>query len=137
MDESDEQDIDFSEQRQIDLGKLVADEVTKAMKQQQKELMSGIGEMLNQISSNSNELQLNKISSVLAAKDFPTFKRKSNEEQFRANAKVMYSLQEAEQCLKSNKSAECTGKIAEGKFYFRFYIVYIQVQYFRIQWCIG
>ena len=84
------------------LDALVAGKVNDAMSASQTELMKGIGDLFSQISSNqnsNNEAQLSKISSLLTTGDFPKFKRKSNEEQFKQNAKVLCKLFDAEKRL--------------------------------------
>ena len=66
--------------------------------------MKGIRDLFSQISANqnnSNDAQLSKISTLLTTGDFPKFKRRSNEEQFEQNSKVLRKLDEAEKSLKS------------------------------------
>ena len=64
----------------------------------QADLLKGIGDLISQISEKqnvSNESQLANISSIISSSDIPKLKRKSNEEQFKHNAKVICKLDEA------------------------------------------
>ena len=71
---------------------IVTDQVKSAISASQADLMKGIGDLFSQISANqnnSNDAQLSKISTLLTTGDFPKFKRRSNEEQFKQNSKVL------------------------------------------------
>ena len=95
------------------LDEMVTSKVKDAVCASQAELLKGIGDLFSQISSSqndSNEEQLNKISSLLSSGDYPKFKRKSNEEQFKQNAKVMFKLDEAEKSLELNNVEKKQGK---------------------------
>ena len=64
----------------------------------QADLLKSIGDLISQISDKqnvSNESQLEKISPLISSSDIPKFKHKSNEEQFKHNAKVFSKLDEA------------------------------------------
>ena len=83
---------------------IVTDKVKSAISASQADLMKGIGYLFSQISANqnySNDAQLSKISTLLTTGDFPKFKRRSNEEQFKQNSKVLCKLDEAEKSLES------------------------------------
>ena len=85
------------------------------------DLMKGIGDLFSQISAthnNSNEAQLSKNCTLLTSGDFPKFKHKSNEEQYKQNAKVLCKLEEAEKCLENRNSDKGKENILEGKFIF-------------------
>ena len=101
------------------LDEMVTSKVKDAVCASQAELLKGIGDLFSQISSSqndSNEEQLNKISSLLSSGDYPKFKRKSNEEQFKQNAKVMFKLDEAEKSLELNNVEKSKESIVEGNF---------------------
>ena len=100
------------------LDAMVAGKVKDAMSASQTELMKGIGDLFSQISSNqnsNNEAQLSKISSLLTTGDFPKFKRKSNEEQFKQNAKVLCKLDDAEKSLEVRNVDKAKESVLEGK----------------------
>lgn len=104
---------------QID--ELVTNKVKDAVCASQADLLKGIGDLFSQISAtqnNSNEEQLSKISSLLSSGDYPKFKRKSNEEQFKQNVKVMFKLDEAEKSLEMNNVEKSKENILEGNFNF-------------------
>ena len=63
----------------------------------------------------SNESQLAKISSILSSSDIPKFKRKSNEEQFKHNAKVICKLDEATENIDALHVEKGKEKVTEAK----------------------
>ena len=63
----------------------------------------------------SNEEQILKISNIVATGGMPKLKRKSNEEQFKVNSKVMLNLDEAEISIESSNTEKIKEKIVEGK----------------------
>lgn len=86
----------------------------------QADLLKGIGDLISQISDKqnvSNENQLAKISSIISSSEIPKFKRKSNEEQFKHNAKVICKLNEATENIDSLDVEKGKEKIAEGMFF--------------------
>ena len=91
--------------------------VREAIQESQQQIMQQMNSLFNKISdqhSISNEQNLLQISSIVATGDVPKFKRKSNEEQYKMNSKVMLKLDEAEQMADSN-AAKSKEKIIEGK----------------------
>ncbi|MEW8545047.1 MAG: hypothetical protein AB2693_16100, partial [Candidatus Thiodiazotropha sp.] len=97
---------------------MVTNKVKEAVNTSQTELLKAIGDLSSQISSNqssSNEEQLCKISSLISSGDIPKFKRKSNEEQFKRNAKVLCKLEEAEKSLESRNIEKGIENVLEGK----------------------
>ena len=94
------------------------------IQESQADLLKGIGDLISQISEKqkiSNESQLAKISSIISSSDIPKFKRKSNEEQFKHNAKVICKLDEATENIEALNVEKGKEKITEGKV-FLFYI---------------
>jgi hypothetical protein len=69
--------------------------------------------IMEKISSKSSLNQLSQFSNIVFG--VPTFKRKSNEEQFKYNSKVSMALEEAEQGAVSERTDEARQKIAEGR----------------------
>ena len=67
---------------------------------------------MTKISGISNSEQPSKISGLLNGGH--TFKRKSNEEQYKYNSKVGIALEEADNLLQSEKIVESREKIAKG-----------------------
>lgn len=91
--------------------------VKAAMTESQTELLQNIGQMISQISekqSLSNDLQLTKLTSIISSSDIPKFKRKSNEEQYKQNAKVICKLDEAQESYDALNVDRGKDKIAEG-----------------------
>ena len=89
--------------------------VKEAIKESQQQIMQEMNSLFTKISdqhSISNEQNLLQISSIVAS-EVPKFKRKSNEEQYKMNTKVMLKLDEAEQAVDTTKTKE---KIIEGTF---------------------
>ena len=87
-------------------------------------MLKGIGDLVSQIRSNqnnNNEAQLSKINTLLTAGDFPKFKRKSNEEQFKQNTKVLCKLEEVEKSLENKNVEKGKENILEGKFCFNLF----------------
>lgn len=95
----------------------VTAKVTELMRENQRQLMQEMNSLMQKISdqnSNSNEEQLLKISGIIATGETPKFKKKSNEEQFRLNSKVMVRLDEAEKSFDSGNAEKVKEKIVEG-----------------------
>ena len=89
--------------------------VKEAIKESQQQIMQEMNSLFTKISdqhSISNEQNLLQISSIVAS-EVPKFKRKSNEEQYKMNTKVMLKPDEAEQAVNTRKTNE---KIIEGTF---------------------
>ena len=66
---------------------LVQEKVNSSLKTHKEEMLQEIGTLFEKTSGSSNISQLNKISSIVTAGE--KFKRKSNEEQFKYNSKVI------------------------------------------------
>ena len=98
--------------------------VREAVQESQRQLLQEMNSLFQKISdqnSNSNEQQLLKISNIVATGEAPKFKRKSNEEQYKLNSKVMLKLDEAVQAAESN-TAKTKESIIESyqQLFFRF-----------------
>ena len=63
-----------------------------------------------------------KISSIISSSDIPKFKRKSNEEQFKHNAKVICKLDESTENIDALDVEKGKEKITEGKIFFFFFV---------------
>ncbi|XP_053401634.1 uncharacterized protein LOC128546105 [Mercenaria mercenaria] len=92
---------------------MIDDRMKASLEEHKTSMLTDMEKMLEKISGNSNFEQMNKISSIL--KGTQTFKRKSNEEQFKYNSKVSIALDEADHLIQSNKLQESRQKIAEAK----------------------
>ena len=91
------------------------------IQESQADLLKSIGDLISQISEKqnvSNESQLAKISSIISSSDIPKFKRKSNEEQFKHNAKVICKLDEATENIEALNVEKGKEKITEGKVFY-------------------
>ena len=93
--------------------KLIQDSVRQNVEASRTTLLEEIGTMFHKISEENNNMQLCKISSLVAA-EHPTFKRKSNEEQFKANSKVLLKLNEANNNLEQENTTDAKASITEG-----------------------
>ena len=93
--------------------KLIQDSVRQNVEASRTTLLEQIGTMFHKISEENNNMQLCKISSLVAA-EHPTFKRKSNEEQFKANSKVLLKLNEASNNLEQENTTDAKASIKEG-----------------------
>ena len=67
--------------------------IEQKLQEHKDELLQDIGKLIK-ISTKSNKDELTKISSIITS-DTPKFKRKSNEEQYKINKKVMLKLEDA------------------------------------------
>ena len=89
----------------------VEGKVTEAIKANNAELLQSISGMIDKISDN-NKLPVH---SDIFSK--PTFKRKSNEEQYKQNHNVLQKLEGAEQLLDHQRVNEARTAIIVGKIY--------------------
>ena len=92
--------------------------VKELMQETQRQLLQEMNSLMQKISDqncSSNEVQILKISNIVATGGMPKFKRKSNEEQFKVNSKVMLKLDEAEKSIESSNTEKTKEKIVEGK----------------------
>ena len=94
--------------------------VNTAVKENQNEWLTDIRGLIstemNKISDNQkqfSDIQINKINQ-LAVNDYK-FKRRSNEEQFKVNSKVMQKVQETSNCLQTDRLDEAKENLVEGK----------------------
>lgn len=109
---------------------LVTDKVTEAMRSCQNELLTGINNLIasevQKISDNQksfSELQLSKIEAI-TSNDYK-FKRKSNEEQYKVNNKVISKIQDCERNIDSSEFSQAKENLAEGMLYFISFNSYI------------
>ena len=94
----------------------VSARVRELMEENQRQLLTEMNShKLSAQNSSSNEEQLLKISGIVATGEMPKFKKRSNEEQFKLNAKVMHRLEEAEKCIETSTAEKTKEKIVEGK----------------------
>ena len=101
---------------------LVTDKVTEAVRSCQNELLTGIHTLIasevQKISENQksfSELQLSKIEAITSNDN--KFKRKSNEEQYKVNIKVIVKIQDCERNIDSSEISQAK-ILAEGMLYF-------------------
>ena len=88
---------------------LVERKVKAAIQANNGELLNSIGDMINKISAPASSS-----SAPSSVWDAPTFKRKSNEEQFKLNRKVLAKLQETESHIERNNIADAKQSVIEG-----------------------
>lgn len=116
---------------------LVADKVNSAVRSCQNELLSGIQTLITsevqKISDSQkvfSELQLSKIAAITSS-DYK-FKRKSNEEQYKVNNKVLDKIQDCDRNIDTSELSQAKENLAEGKLYFQInecYCFYYQRKY--------
>lgn len=94
----------MAEDREVIEG-MIEDRVQSMLERNNQSLLKDIGAMMNKISHSSS-------SSVL---DMPKFKRRSNEEQFKQNAKIISHIEEAETALDSDNVPQAKESILQGK----------------------
>jgi hypothetical protein len=92
---------------------IIKDVVKDTVEESRQSLLQEIGTMFEKISEQNNSSQFARISNLVASSQ-PKFKRKSNEEQFCHNSKVMLKLNEAESKLDSSKIEEAKSSITTG-----------------------
>ena len=93
---------------------LIDERLRVSLQTHKAEIIASMESVFEKISGTSNCHQLSQISNIISGH---SFKRKSNEEQFKYNSKVNVALEEADHLLQVDKQFECRQKIAEGKFY--------------------
>ena len=91
---------------------LIDERLKSSLTQGKADILSSMENVMTKISGISNSEQVSKISGLLNGGH--TFKRKSNEEQYKYNSKVSIVLEEADNLLQSEKIVESREKIAEG-----------------------
>ncbi|MCG8046810.1 MAG: hypothetical protein N0E48_14445 [Candidatus Thiodiazotropha endolucinida] len=105
------------DEREVD--ERMNEKITEAVRESHTKLLAEMTSLFTKISeqhSNSNEEQLVKISSIVATGEMPKFKRRSNEEQYKLNSKVMLKLDEAEKSVDVTNLEKTKEKITEGMF---------------------
>lgn len=93
--------------------KMVDDRLKVSLEEHRASMLTDMERIVQKISEHSSSNQLSKFSSILTG--VPTFKRKSNEEQYKYNTKVSIALEETEQLLDMDKIEDSSRKIAEVK----------------------
>ena len=103
-----------------DVEDFVSDKISAAVSSSQNTLLSELTRLISaevkKISDNQkslSELQLNKIASI-SSSDYK-FKRKSNEEQFKVNKKVMEKIDDCDRSLKESEIQQAKENLAEGR----------------------
>ena len=94
--------FNMTDAHKVDEG--VSARVKELMEENQRQLLTETNSLMNKLNpknSSSNEEQLLKISGIVATGEMPNFKKRSNEEQFKLNAKVMHRLEKAEKCIET------------------------------------
>ena len=98
---------------------IVSDKINTAISSSQNQLLTEMSKLIStevkKISDNQkslSELQLSKIASI-ASSDYK-FKRKSNEEQYKVNKKVLEKIDDCDRNLTSSKVQEAKENLAEG-----------------------
>ncbi|XP_053398872.1 uncharacterized protein LOC128556920 [Mercenaria mercenaria] len=92
---------------------LIQDIVKEIVEASRRTLLQEIGTLIEKISEQNNSSQFTKISNLVAVEQ-PKFKRKSNEEQFKANSKVLLKLNEANENLNQDNVQEAKSSITEA-----------------------
>ena len=102
-----------------DVEDIVSDKINTAISSSQNQLLTEMSKLIStevkKISDNQkslSELQLSKIASI-ASSDYK-FKRKSNEEQYKVNKKVLEKIDDCDRNLTSSKVQEAKENLAEG-----------------------
>ena len=94
-----------------DINALVNNRVKDVIQESHGNLLREIGGLIDKISYPSSSASSSSISSL----DAPKFKRKSNEEQFKQNSKVIARLEHAELNMDSQRITEAKNDIIEGR----------------------
>ncbi|XP_045188646.2 uncharacterized protein LOC123546443 [Mercenaria mercenaria] len=84
-----------------------------SLQEHRTSMLTDMEKVFEKISGNSNLDQMDKISSILTG--MPTFKRKSNAEQYKHNSKVTVALEAADKLILSGNAEESRKKIAEAQ----------------------
>ena len=99
---------------------MVSDKINTAISSSQNQLLTEMSKLIytevKKISDNQkslSELQLSKIASI-ASSDYK-FKRKSNEEQYKVNKKVLEKIDDCDRNLTSSKVQEAKENLAEAQ----------------------
>ena len=88
-----------------EIQEMVEGKVTDAIKANNRDLLRDIGSMIDKISGNNKSLK---------TVETPKFKRKSNEEQYKINDRVLSKLEEANQSLSTENIDKTKESIIEG-----------------------
>ena len=100
MERSSAMDGEFS-----DMQSLIDNKVQEVVKANNQELLSSISDMINKISAKPSQ------TSIL---EIPKFKRKSNEEQYKINTKVLEQIERVNSALESSDMVRAKAAITEG-----------------------
>ena len=99
-----------------EINSLVDSRVREFIKEAHRDLLKDIGVMFNKISA-----PVTTSSASVSVVDAPKFKRRSNEEQFRDNSKVITKLEQAESSIECEMVSQVKENIIEGRvIYFSF-----------------
>ncbi|KAL4231106.1 hypothetical protein ACF0H5_008689 [Mactra antiquata] len=93
----------------MDVSQSIEERLKEMMERNNQQLLGDIGQMIHKISDNS--LKSNSCNLLEA----PKFKRKSNEEQYKANDKVMHKLIDIDSALDLQDLSAAKEAIIEGK----------------------
>ncbi|KAL4229229.1 hypothetical protein ACF0H5_012268 [Mactra antiquata] len=96
----------------------IMDQVNAVLKTNNEELMKNIVGMISQISSSSYPLP------TKTDIEKPNFKRKSNEEQHKLNAKVLDKMQSANEYITSNQIEAAKEALSDGKLNFYLFVTH-------------
>ena len=118
--------VAFSTMEKDEVENLVTERVTEAVRSTQNDLLTGIQHLISsevdKISERQktlSELQLSKIAALTPSAY--KFKRKSNEEQYKVNSKVLGKVQDCERNIDQAELSQAKENLAEGIwFIFRF-----------------
>ena len=99
---------------------LVQDSVSSAVSQSKNDILTGVQQLITsemkKLSDNQkalSEMQINKISDLSSSSEYK-FKRRSNEEQFKVNKKVMRKLDDCERNFEQDEMDKAKESLAEG-----------------------
>ena len=96
-----------------DMEAMIDSRIQRSLQSHKNDMLKEMGALFEKISESSNNSQLNKMTNIMTC-DIPSFKRKSNEDQYKYNAKVSMKISEAEQLVETNQ-VQCKAKLVEGK----------------------
>ncbi|KAL4222648.1 hypothetical protein ACF0H5_018690 [Mactra antiquata] len=103
------------------LNNILEEKVAASLEQHKHSMLEEMSKIFEKISENS----ASKVTNLLST-NVPTFKRKSNEEQFKYNAKVSCILEEADMLMQNSKIDESRRKIAEGDVLFLSIVIFVK-----------
>lgn len=101
---------------------MVESRVKEAVKESQGVLLEEIRTMFTKISAHSSVVNKSSVSSIL---EIPKFKRKSNEEQFKQNSKVLEKLEQVGVAMQAEEYQVAHENITEGKIGYSGYFLFV------------